>query len=191
MSSSAIRDEEWLQPAPASLSWQTVTRPSRTTASSATSTRSRWWARTHRSISSACRPSTHPRYSQPYSTPIAEAASRSLRSSTTRCTGSSTCRTPTCCSPGFYPTAAWPRYPTSCRWRTPESRTTLSVGRRRSVASCASACAAIRDSTTPAPRTRWSGAARQKSCSSGAPARASWCCGYARRSRCRSQREPR
>ena len=172
-----------------SVCWQTATRPSKTTASSATFTRSRWWARTGRSTSSASRRLTRPRCLPLSSTPIAAAASRSRRSSTTRCTGSFTCPTPTCCSPGSCPTAASPRCLTSCRWRTPASHTTSCVARRRSAARSVSPCAAIRASTTPAPRTRWSGAATRKSCSSAAPARASWRCGCARRSRCSSRRE--
>ena len=69
---------------------------------------------------------------------------------------------------------AWPRYPTSCRWKTPALRTTWCAARRPSVASSGSRCGAIPGSTTPAPRTRWSAEATRTSSSSAGPTDASW-----------------
>ena len=74
-----------------------------------------------------------------------------------------------------------------CRRRA-QPRASREDGPRRSAVS---SCAATHASTTRAPRTPWIAAATRKSCSSAAPARASWRCGCARRSRCRSRMEPR
>ena len=117
--------------------------------------------RTGRSTSSASRPSTRPRCSPPSSMPSAAAASRSRRSSTARREAALPARHERAAHP-LPRRAAWPRCPTSCRWRMPASRTTSCVAPRPCVARCGSPCAATAFRLRPRHATRWSGAARPR-----------------------------